>query len=129
LPAAIRGKAAPDMRGLLLVDHGSRRAAANAQLADMADRVARLRPQDLVGHAHMELAEPDIAAGVADLARRGAATVILLPYFLTDGRHATDDIPRLAAAAGAAHGLSVRVGAVLGPHDALAALLLERSQA
>ena len=116
------------MLGLLLVDHGSRRAEANAQLAEMAERVARLRPSDLVGSCHMELAAPDIAAGFASLVARGAGRVVLLPYLLGHGRHLSEDIPRLAAEAAARHpGVGYALGAALGPHDALARLLLERA--
>ena len=116
------------MLGLLLVDHGSRRAEANAQLEDMAGHVARLRPQDLVGCCHMEIAAPDIAAGFASLVERGATRIVLLPYLLGDGRHLSEDIPRLAGAAAARHpGVGFALGAALGPHDALARLLLERA--
>jgi hypothetical protein len=83
------------MLGLLLIDHGSRRAEANAQLEDMAERVRRLRPGDLVGIAHLEIAAPSIADGFAALARAGAREVRALPYFLSDGRHSREDIPRL----------------------------------
>ena len=115
------------MRGYLLVDHGSRRAQANAQLDDMAARVARLRPAAAVGAAHMEIAEPGIAAGFAGLVARGATRIAVLPYFLGDGRHLTDDIPRLVAEAAAGHpGVTWTIGAALGPHDLLAELLLER---
>ena len=116
----------PGRIGLLVVDHGSRRAGSNAQLADMAARVARLRPDCLVGHAHMEIAQPDIPTACADLAAQGASDITILLYFLSDGRHVSEDIPALAATAASRLGLPVRVGASLGPHDLLARLLLER---
>ncbi len=116
------------MLGFLIVDHGSRRAESNAQLADMAARVQRLRPGDAVEHAHMEIAEPTIAQGFARLVQRGAKRVQVLPYFLGDGRHLSADIPRLVAEAAQAHpGVAFALGPALGPHDALARLLLERS--
>lgn len=116
------------MLGLLLVDHGSRRAEANAQLADMAARVAALRPADLVELAHLEQAEPSIAQGLARLAQRGATRVQVLPYFLSDGRHTREDIPKhCAEAAAALPGLTVTIAPALGPHDALATLLLSRA--
>lgn len=116
------------MLGLLLVDHGSRRAEANAQLDDMAARVRRLRPDAVVAAAHMEIAAPSIADGFATLVKQGATRVVVLPYFLSDGRHLSTDIPALAAAAAAQHpGVTVSIGKALGPHDALATLLLERS--
>jgi sirohydrochlorin ferrochelatase len=116
-----------DMLGLLIVDHGSRREEANAQLEDMARRVARLRPDDPVEIAHLEQAEPTIAQALARLVARGAGRVVVLPYFLSEGRHSREDIPRACADAAKAHaGLELRVAPALGPHDALARLLLER---
>jgi sirohydrochlorin ferrochelatase len=116
------------MLGLLVVDHGSRRAEANAQLEDIAERLRRLRPQDAVEIAHLEQAEPSIAQGLARLAARGVASVRVLPYFLSEGRHSREDIPRMVAEAARAHpSLTVTVAPALGPHDLLARLLLERA--
>ena len=115
------------MLGLLLIDHGSRRAEANAALDNMANRVARLRPDAVVAAAHMEIATPDLATVFADLVKRGATNIVILPYFLSDGRHLSQDIPQLASTAAANHpGVTYRIGMALGPHDALAQILLER---
>ena len=114
--------------GLLVVDHGSRRAASNAQLGDMAQRVATLYPDALVDFAHMEIAEPSIDDRFARLVERGATEIRVLLYFLSDGRHVTEDVPELVAAAAAKHpGVTWSVGAALGPDDALAALMLKRA--
>jgi sirohydrochlorin ferrochelatase len=116
------------MIGLLVVDHGSRRAASNLQLEDIAGHLRRLRPDAVVTAAHMEISEPTIAQGLAVLVAAGATRIQVLPYFLSDGRHISEDIPRLVGEAAAAHpGLEVVIGKALGPHAALAELLLERS--
>lgn len=93
----------------------------------MAARVQRLRPDARVAAAHMEIAAPDLATAFAALVQQGATRIVILPYFLSDGRHLTQDIPALADAAAANHpGIAYSIGGALGPHDALAALLLER---
>lgn len=118
------------MLGLLLIDHGSRRAESNQQLEDMAERVRRLRPTATVVAAHMEIATPDLASAFTTLVKAGATHIVILPYFLSDGRHLSQDIPQLAAAAALLHpGITYAIGGALGPHDALAALLLERGGA
>jgi sirohydrochlorin ferrochelatase len=118
------------MLGLLLIDHGSRRAESNHQLEDMAERVRRLRPAATVVAAHMEIAAPDLAAAFTTLVKAGATHIVILPYFLSDGRHLSQDIPQLATAAALAHpGITYAIGGALGPHDTLAALLLERGGA
>lgn len=117
-------------RGLLLVDHGSRRAASNAQLDDMARRVQALRPDTVVAAAHMEIAEPGIAVQIDALVAQGATDIVVLLYFLSDGRHSSTDVPALLAEALIAHpGVTARIGQALGPHDGLAQLLLERAEA
>jgi sirohydrochlorin cobaltochelatase len=115
------------MLGLLLVDHGSRAAAANAQLDALALEVARLRPHDLVLAAHLELAEPGIADGIAALVARGATRVQVLTCLLAEGRHSREDIPRQCAEAAARSGIAVSVAPALGPDPLLARLLLARA--
>ena len=53
----------------------------------------------IVEPAHMELAEPSIAAAFARCVEQGATLVVIVPYFLAPGRHWNEDIPRLAAEA------------------------------
>ena len=48
-------------RAVLLVDHGSRRPQANAQLEDLADRIRALRPDWAVYTAHLEISSPGVA--------------------------------------------------------------------
>ena len=85
-------------RAILLVDHGSRRPEANALLEAVAELVAERVPDVIVRCAHMDLAEPDIAAGIAACAAAGADAIVVHPYFLGPGNHTTDDIPRLVRA-------------------------------
>jgi len=114
--------------GLLIVDHGSRRERSNQQLEDMTARVAAQVPDAVVTHAHMEIAEPSIAAGYAELVARGATEIRVLLYFLSDGRHVREDVPELVAAAAAEHpGVTWSVAAALGPDDLLATLMLRRA--
>ena len=113
---------------LLLIDHGSRVAAANEQLVAITKLVeARAPAGTIVEHAHMELAEPSIENAVAVCAAKGATHLIAVPYMLAPGRHATEDIPRLVAAACAVHDLTCHVGQALGIHPLLAEVVLHRA--
>jgi sirohydrochlorin ferrochelatase len=116
------------VRAILLVDHGSRADGANAQLAEIARLVERRAAGTLVAHAHMELGAPTIGDAVDDLVQRGAREVVVVPYFLVPGRHATEDVPRLAREAVARHsGLALRIAAPLGVHELLAELVVLRA--
>lgn len=114
-------------RAYLLVDHGSRREEANAQLERTAEAM-RKRVDEPVLVAHLEIAPPDVGAGIDACVATGATEVVVLPYFLTPGRHSRDDIPAQARAAAARHpGVEVRVANPLGPDEKLVDLLVERA--
>ena len=114
-------------RAILLVDHGSRRADANAQLAHLADAVRTRLPSETVEIAHMEIAEPTIAQGVARCVDAGAQLIIVHPYFLAPGRHTQQSIPELVAAASRRHpDVEIRLSEPLGLHSGVIDAVLDR---
>lgn len=114
-------------RAIVLVDHGSRRPEANAQLEALAERVRAREPGTLVLTAHLEVAPPDVAEALARCAAVGADDVVLLPWFLAPGRHTAEDIPRAVAAATARHpSLRVRIGEPIGLDPRLVDLAMAR---
>src|SRR6476620_7957959 len=117
------------MKAILLIDHGSRRDAANEMMDCMANLVQAMAGRNVVvRYAHMELAEPSIAAGVKQCVDAGATELIVFPYMLSPGKHSTGDIPRMVAEAAAAHpSLEVRVTSAFGVHEKLAELILGRA--
>ncbi|HEV7990895.1 MAG TPA: CbiX/SirB N-terminal domain-containing protein [Gemmatimonadaceae bacterium] len=117
------------MKAILLIDHGSRRDAANEMMNCMANLVqAMAGPDVVVRYSHMELAEPSISAGVQSCVDAGATELIVFPYMLSPGKHSTGDIPRMVAeAAEAFPGLNVRVTSAFGVHEKLAELILGRA--
>jgi sirohydrochlorin ferrochelatase len=117
------------MKAVLLIDHGSRRDAANEMMDCMAHLVqAMAGPDVVVRYAHMELAEPSISAGVHSCVEAGATELVVFPYMLSPGKHSTGDIPRMVAEAAAAHPtLDVRITSAFGVHEKLAELILGRA--
>ena len=113
--------------GIVLLDHGSRRAESNAQLDELAARVAARRPDAVVRAAHMELAEPSLARAIDACALAGATRIVIHPYFLAPGRHTREDIPRLVSEAAAGHPeVEIATSEPLGLHDKLVDVVLER---
>lgn len=90
-------------RAILLVDHGSRLDAANAQLDALAERIRERYPERLVVCAHLEIVEPNIAQAVDACAERGVREVVVHPFFLGPGRHTQRDIPGQVAEAASVH--------------------------
>jgi sirohydrochlorin ferrochelatase len=117
------------MQAILLIDHGSRRDAANEMMDCMANLVQAMAGQDVVvRYAHMELAEPSISAGVRSCVEAGATELIVFPYMLSPGKHSTGDIPRMVAQAAEPYpALEVRVTSAFGVHEKLAELILGRA--
>ena len=116
------------MKSLLLVDHGSRRSEANDMLESVARLLRQKRPNLIIHIAHMELAEPTIAQGVQACVQNGATEIIVHPYMLSPGRHATQDIPQMAQEAAKAYpNITITTTAPLGLHEKLADVVLERS--
>ncbi len=66
-------------------------------LQEAAKRFAAQSQYSIVEPAHMELAEPTIAQAFGRCVDRGASRVVVFPYFLSPGRHWSDDIPSLVA--------------------------------
>jgi sirohydrochlorin ferrochelatase len=117
------------MKGILIVDHGSQKREANDMLRSMADIIqAMAGPDVIVRYAHMELADPNIAAGFSSCVQGGATDVTVFPYMLSPGRHSTADIPRMVAnVARAFPDVSFSVTPAFGLHEKLAEVVLERA--
>ena len=119
---------AGELLAFLLVDHGSRRAEANALLDEVVTLVKRrLGPKAVVEPAHMELAAPTIAQGFARCVAQGATAIVVHPFMLAPGRHVNEDLPRLLAEAAAAHdGVRFVMAAPLGSHAGVIDAVVER---
>jgi sirohydrochlorin ferrochelatase len=117
--------------GIIIVDHGSRRAESNAMLEEVAalfhKRFTEMYP--IVEPAHMELAEPSIATAYGRCVGRGAKSVVVLPFFLGPGKHWTGDIPRLTAEAARQYPETrYHVAMPLGIDELILELLSKRAQ-
>jgi len=118
--------------GVIICDHGSRRAQSNDSLKNVAMRFAdRFTAEcQIVEHAHMELAMPDIATAYATCVNRGANHIVILPLFLAKGKHWIRDIPSLTSQAAAKFSnTTYQVAEPLGLDDLLLDLLKKRLDA
>lgn len=117
----------PTGLGVILVDHGSRRDAANSVLHDMVRTFEKRAGAAIVEAAHMELSPPTLEDAFRRCVERGATRIVIHPYFLAPGRHSTTDIPALAAdAAEAFPEVPYRVTEPLGLDPALAEIISKR---
>lgn len=116
------------MRSLLLVAHGSRREASNEEIRSLTETLDRLAGARFghVGCAFLEIVEPSIANAIDAAVQAGAAEIVVLPYFLSAGRHVAEDIPAEVGRKQAEHpGIRIRIAPYLGQANGMTRVLLE----
>ncbi len=126
---AISGRDQTMRTALLLIAHGSRVDAANADLRGLAALIAARRPEVIVEYAFLELAEPSIPAGLQACVDRGAEAVRMLPWFLSAGSHVTRDLERDRRRFEEEHpGIECVLCPPLGLHPLMIELVLARAE-
>lgn len=87
----------PDRPGLLILAHGSPRAAWNESVKQLTEKVTALNETKKTFHAvtaaFLEFAKPDAAAGAATLEKAGCNQIIVVPVFTCPGSHTHFDVP------------------------------------
>lgn len=115
--------------GVVIVDHGSRRAQSNEMLHQFVDLYRQKTGHSIVEAAHMELAEPSISHAFDRCVEQGAKRVIICPYFFFPGRHWDRDIPALASTAAEKHaGIPYLVTAPIGLHELMVQVMKDRME-
>lgn len=117
-----------EKKALLIVAHGSRRQLSNDAVAEMSEQVAELAGERFitVSCAFLELAEPSIESGIDQCVAAGADEVVVMPYFLSPGRHVAEDVPGIVQAKQKEYPeLNIHLGTYLGAAPAMAGMILE----
>lgn len=114
-------------RAILLVDHGSRRSEAGEQLEAIAELLRERCPDAIVRTSHLEINPPGIGEAIDACVAEGVDRIIVHPYFLAAGAHATRDIPEQLTAAAARHpGVAIHLSDPLGVHPKLVDVIVDR---
>ena len=112
---------------VLLIAHGSRRAAANDDLVQLAQLVMQRSDYSIVEVSYLELASPTIPEGGQTCVARGARQVLMLPYFLSAGVHVVNDLEaHRNDLANQFPGVEFRLCPHLGLHPLMAEIVLHR---
>ena len=115
---------------LLVVGHGSRDAAATAELDRLVATVRSLLPGVAVGAGCLELAEPHVDRALDDLVAAGADDVVAVPVVLFGAGHLKDDGPAVLGRARRRHPhVRFRLARDLGVHPAVLAVAEDRARA
>ena len=120
------------MTGFVVFAHGSRIEAANEAVREISYGMAKMlngAGDIVVEPGFLELGTPDLPGAVERLIARGATRVIVIPYFLTLGRHVEQDLPLIVDGISQRHaGIGIEITPPLDGHPALLDILLERAR-
>ncbi|WP_347989634.1 CbiX/SirB N-terminal domain-containing protein [Methylomonas sp. AM2-LC] len=79
---------------LLLIAHGSRQESSNDEIRSLTERLRQFEtPFSGIDCAFLEIAEPSITQGLQRLIANNMTEIVVVPYFLSAGRHVLVDIP------------------------------------
>jgi sirohydrochlorin cobaltochelatase len=109
----------------ILLAHGSRLEAANQEVRELAGRLTEKLGKE-VKAAFLEIASPSLEEALDQVLSSTPKEIFILPYFLTQGRHLAEDIPRVIRSKAEAHPeISIRLLDYVGSHPGMVELLAE----
>jgi sirohydrochlorin cobaltochelatase len=104
----------------LLFAHGARDPDWAAPFVRIRRRIQEASPATIVELCYLELMTPSLPDAVADVARRGATQITVVPLFLAQGGHLKQDLPRILEQVRATHRqLAVRMTLAIGDSQQL----------
>ncbi|MCB1776194.1 MAG: sirohydrochlorin chelatase [Candidatus Competibacteraceae bacterium] len=116
-----------DTPAVMLIGHGTRRAAGVAEFHTLASQLQQALPDRTCLSAFLELVDPDIPEALDMLQRQGFRRITALPALLMAASHVKNDIPALLKRFQAEHpDVQIRLGADLGIHPNLLQVARER---
>ena len=115
--------------GIAIFANGSAIEPANDSVRAVTRAFAAAGGFELVEAAFLELGQPPLAAAVERLIAGGAGRIVVVPYFLTLGKHLQRDLPRIVSEISKTHnGIPITVTAPLDGHPAMLTALLDRAR-
>lgn len=115
--------------GIAIFAHGSAVETANDAVRAVVRQFAERGEFELVEASFLELGKPDLAEAIERLIGRGADRIVVVPYFLTLGKHLQRDLPRIVGEIASIHpGVEIRITPPLDGHPSLAAILVDRAE-
>lgn len=119
---------AKDMKGILIVGHGSRSKEAFDTFFQIVEGLRSKMNTEVEG-CFMEISEPNIPETVEKMYSKGVREFTVLPYFLYSGIHIKEDIPEILEEMKKKYSdIKISMANPLGYDEALVTLLKERAE-
>jgi sirohydrochlorin ferrochelatase len=115
------------MRCVLVVAHGSKAKPTEETFDAVLGLVRDQLPGYVIESAYMQISEKSMHLAIADLAKRGATEIKVVPYFLFSGMHILQDIPEMLEGFAKEYPMiSFTLAKTLGADRRLADILVDR---
>jgi len=115
------------MDGVLILAHGSKRTETERILNSLTDKVKKKIGESLVYAAYLQFSEQNLEAGIDYLVKKDATKIKVIPMFLFDGVHVTEDIPNEVNEIKRKYpGIEIKISRHLGDDDRIADIIADR---
>lgn len=82
------------MKGILILAHGSREKETEVTLKRVAELTQSKLEDVIIETAYLQFSEVNLEKGLDKLIEQGVVDIKVVPYFLFDGVHIREDIPK-----------------------------------
>jgi sirohydrochlorin cobaltochelatase len=106
--------------GIILFAHGARDPNWARPLERLKRMLGERMPEAIIEAAFLEHMTPTLETAAADLIKRGATELSIVPVFIANGGHLRDDLPKRVEGLTAAHpGVPIRIAPPIGEVDTI----------
>lgn len=114
------------MNGILILAHGSREKHTEDTLKAVVEMVKE-KVDGIIETAFLQFSEKNLEYGLKSLIEKGVTHIKVVPYFLFEGVHICEDIPKeIEEFLGDYKGVTITMGKTLGNDPRLAEVLVDR---
>lgn len=115
------------MRGILILAHGSREKSTEQTLQQVVKYLGEIFSEEVIETAYLQFSSVNLKAGLDNLKAKGILDIVVIPYFLFDGVHIREDIPKEIDDYLKENGnVRITMGKTLGADKRLAEILADR---
>ncbi|MGI6776960.1 MAG: sirohydrochlorin chelatase [Acetivibrionales bacterium] len=115
------------MDGVLILAHGSKKKETEETLNSIVNKVKDKTGLEFVVPAYLQFSEQNLLKGIEELVDNGVNNIKIIPMFLFDGIHVTQDIPEeLDRVMSLYPGVSIKMSSYLGNDDRIADIIIDR---
>jgi sirohydrochlorin ferrochelatase len=115
------------MKGILILAHGSREKATEDTLKEIIKLLKDELKEFIIETAYLQFSETNLEAGLNKLTDLGVDDIVIIPYFLFEGIHIQEDIPKeIEEYKAKKSDVKITMGKTLGTDPRLAAILADR---